>query len=237
MSEPDQILDVLQADLVAILGNAPALANAYIFTGSEKELATRLSKALGTKTVSDEGKRGLAIQVLPISVTDAETNLPGPPINLRCQMLVVENVRINRGAHGTLKTSSQTALNILATLHHQNIGPHALYAEKSPVAPEKIDDGFEAHLVTLYVRANGVQGPGKVSPVHPSEADDLITLTTATADAEIYFTTDGTYPEPANTAATLYTAPIEDAAVGLTFRAAAYKSALNPSDCTEFTTV
>lgn len=84
MSEPDQLLDVLQADIVAVLKNTPALSDAFIFTGSEKDLATRLNKTFGTRTDSSGGKRGLGIQVLPIFTDAAENNLPGPPFMLRC---------------------------------------------------------------------------------------------------------------------------------------------------------
>lgn len=169
MSEPDQLLDVLQADIVALLKSTPTLADAFIFTGSEKDLATRLNKTFGTRTNSAGGKRGLGIQVLPIFTDDAESNLPGPPLLLRCQILVIENVTLNRAAAtGTLKTSSQTALNILNALHHHAIGAHALYADKKPIVPEKMEDGFEAHIVTLYAHANGLEGPGKPAQVMAS---------------------------------------------------------------------
>jgi hypothetical protein len=99
--------------------------------------------------------------VLPIFVAEAESNLPGPPLKLRCQILVIENVVLNRAAAtGTLKTTSQAALNVLASLQLRGFGTHALYAEKNPISPEKVDAGFEAHLVTLYVRS-GMEAPAK----------------------------------------------------------------------------
>lgn len=336
MSEPDQILDVLQADIVALLKNTPALADAFVFTGTEKDLATRLNRTFGPRTNSAGGKRGLGIQVLPVFVDDSESNLPGPPLNLRIQILTIESVTLNRNAdHGTLKTSSQAALNILAALHLMQIGSHAIYSQKNPITPEKMDDGFEGHLVTVYVRANGVQGPGKpaqvtaevtagvgtadliiagvtyptvmnrtlpeVAPMNGNrrwfyqdaeitydvyrspgvpdtwninyqsdavtgsfyseddvETPDLaenwnpgdeaigfptitlgptnssnLTLTCATAGASIYYTTDGSYPEPEN--GTLYSAPFAMPDTGTLVRAAAYKTGLNPGDCLEFT--
>lgn len=168
MNEPDQLLDVLQADLVALLQNVPALSDAYVFTGTEKDLATRLKKTFSTRTDSADGKHGLGIQVLPIFIPEAESNLPGPPLKLKIQILAIENVKLNRNAdHGTGKTTSQAALQILGALQLQSIGAHSIYADATPIAPEKVDDGFEAHLVTLYTRANGLQGPGKVLGVSP----------------------------------------------------------------------
>lgn len=174
MSEPDQLLDVLQADIVAVLKNTPALSDAFIFTGSEKDLATRLNKTFGTRTDSSGGKRGLGIQVLPIFTDAAENNLPGPPFMLRCQILIIENVRLNRAAStGTLKTSSQAALNILNLLHLHTISGHAMYADNKPIVPEKMDDGFEGHVVTVNVQGSGIAGPGKVAAIHPQLNDGI----------------------------------------------------------------
>lgn len=166
MSAPDQILDALQADIVAVLKNTPSLAHAYVFTGSEKDLATRLHKTFGTRTNSAGGKRGLGIQVLPIFVTEAESNLPGPPLKLRCQIMALENVTLNRApATGTLQTTSQASLNVLAALHLRGFGTHVTYAEKSPITPEKVDAGFEAHVVTVYTRSSGIEPPAKTAGV------------------------------------------------------------------------
>jgi hypothetical protein len=174
MSAPFEILDTLQADLVAVLQATPALADAFIFTGTEKDLATKLNKTFSTRTNSAEGKRGLGVQVMPVFVEEAESNLPGPPLVLRCQILVIENIRINRAAAtGTLKTSSQAALHALNAVHHMVMGSHVMYADKSPVKPEAVEDGFEAHLVTLYARANGLQGPGKPAQVEAVMSEGL----------------------------------------------------------------
>lgn len=233
MSRPDQLLDILQADIVSVLKNTPTIPHAYIFTGSEKDFRTRIEKELGTRTANTDGKRGLGIQVLPIAVTAGETNLPGPPLKLRCQILAIENMTLNRNAdRGTGMTTSQAALNILGALHLHNFGIASLYAEANPITPEKAEPGFEAHVITLFCRSDGYGGPGKVAIPWPTEADDIITLTTATAGAAIYYTTDGSYPTPDN--GTLYAAPITGAIVGTTYRAAAYLSPLNPSDLAQF---
>lgn len=201
MSNPDQLLDVLQSDIVAVLKATPALTDAFIFTGSEKDLATRLNKTFGTRTHSAGGKRGLGIQVLPIFTDEAESNLPGPPLILRCQILVIENVMLNRAAAtGTLKTSSQTALNILNALHHHSIGAHAIYTDKKPIVPEKMDDGFEGHLVTVNARANGLTGPGK-----PAQVEAAITGETPSASVTGVYINGAALSVP-----TLHLLPAED---------------------------
>lgn len=63
--------------------------------------------------------------------------------------------------------------------------------------------------------------------------DEALALSTATEGASIYYTTDGTYPTP--DAATLYTAALDYPTATTTYRVAAYKTGLNPSDVLQFT--
>jgi hypothetical protein len=234
MTAPFEILDTLQADIVAVLKATPGLENAFVFTGSEKDLATKLAKTFATRTTGREGKRGLGLQVLPVFVEEADANLPGPPLKLRLQVLCVESLLANRGASGTGTTSSQAALTALAALHLRSVGILSLYSEGTPVRPEAIDEGFEAHLVTVHARANGLAAPEKVLGISQSMAGDpeMITLATATPDAAIHYTLDGSYPAPI--ASTLYTTPFPAPAVGTLVRCAAYKPGMNPGDCLEF---
>jgi hypothetical protein len=59
----------------------------------------------------------------------------------------------------------------------------------------------------------------------------LLSLACSTDGAAIRYTTDGDYPDATN--GTLYTAPIALPEAGTVVRAAAYKTGLNPGDCTE----
>lgn len=68
----------------------------------------------------------------------------------------------------------------------------------------------------------------KCSLPHISAAGYIVTLTTATADAALYYSTDGTLPTP--TTGTLYTAPV-DLEGPLTLRVMAWKTGFMPSDC------
>lgn len=155
MDANDKLLDRLQSDIVAVLKNTPSIPHAYVFSGTEKDFRTRIEKTLGTRTNNASGKRGLAVQVLPIFVTEAEKNLPGPPLKLRCQILILENLTLNRGANGTGMTTSQAAINALQCLHQHQFGSANLYAEKNPIVPEKAEAGFEAHVLTLFSYNSG----------------------------------------------------------------------------------
>ena len=174
MSRPDQILDILQADIVASLKHAATIPHAKVFTGAEEDFETRIEKALATKRTDAGGKRGLAIQVLPIAVPDSEGDLPGPPLKLKVQVLIVENLTANRSAsHGTLMTTSQAAINVLSFLQLRSFGRSSLYAEKNPITPYKIEPGFGAHIVTVFLSNAGGDIAPKVSPVTDSWIADI----------------------------------------------------------------
>lgn len=228
------ILDTIQADVLAVLKNLPALTGANILTDANGDLDSRVDRLLGIQAAGSGGKRGLAVIVLAPEVDAPEENLPGPPMLLKLDVQILEHVQTNRGPAGTGITSSQAALMALSALHLRMSGPLALYAAPKAIQPLPVLDGLVSHSVTLQCRTGGVL-PAKVASVHPSEADDVITLTCATEGAAIYYTTDGTYPTPTN--GTLYEEPLVGVTVGTYFRAAAYKAAMNPSDCIEFEAV
>lgn len=186
MIDNDEVLESMQADILGILQYTPSLKG-HVFKDTEGDFNSRLEKSLGTKTAGSTGKRGLAIIVLQIDVTEAEKNLPGPPLNLRVRVLIIENIVINRSnTRGTLQRSSQAALHILNTLQLSQLGNYALYADKAPLAPQTVPEGLSSHMVTLYVRSgmNPVSKPLAVQAVMAAGSGDGFTVTGAlTPDA------------------------------------------------------
>lgn len=92
-------------------------------------------------------------------------------------------------------------------------------------------------IITFSLAADNFSG-GDAVPTHaatPLMSDMALVLTTTTAAASIHYTTDGTYPAPGNTTATLYTLPVSGLAPATVVRAAAYKSTLNPGNVLELT--
>ena len=165
MSANADFLETLQADVFAILKNTPALATANVLADNQGDIEARVARALGTLSETG-GKQGLAVVVLLPEVVEAEANLPGPPLRVKLEIRVLENVLINRAAaKGTLIRSSQAALHALGALHQHCIGGYVLYAEKDPLAPVEVKTGHVSHAVTLYARANGLTGPGKPAAV------------------------------------------------------------------------
>jgi hypothetical protein len=228
MSDRFDMLEILQADVTALLKNVPALADAVILADNEGDIESKVVRNLAPLTGS---KRGLAVVVLLPEITETETNLPGPPVTVEIEIQTIEAVTINRQANaGTGLRSSQAAMIVLNALHHHNTGTCGIYAENDPVTPVKVKPGYVSHAVKLKV-AGGMQGPGKPAQVTAEETDDVVYLSCATAGASIWYTIDGSYPTPAN--GTEYVGGISDLTPGTVLRAAAYKTGLNPGDVTE----
>jgi Chitobiase/beta-hexosaminidase C-terminal domain len=236
MSESNNILEVLQADVLAFLQSVPGLVDAKHLADNAGDIESRVIKSLAPVSGGSTDKAGLSVVVLLPEVDTVEENLPGPPATVRVEVQTLEQVMLNRGDSGTGLRSSQAAMEVLRALHHHRLGDYLLYADKNPVKPVPVKAGYLSHSVSMLVRTSGVQEPGKVSAIAPSiatvEEEDIITLTCATAGAEIHYTTDGSYPSEAN--ATLYTAPFTAPEVGTTVRAVATASPHNPSDLLEF---
>lgn len=233
MAEATTILENLQEDIVAVLREVEGLQDAYIFTGSEKDLKTKLERTFATRKNSANGKRGLGIHVLPLEAGVEDENLPGPLLEVRAEIVCIEALQINQGANGTGVSSSAAALRTLKALHHRLFDDKALYPDKRAIRPFPVDDGLEGRVVTMIMRNVGDEVQEKVAPVDASidqNPPHALTLTTATPDAQIYYTTDGSYPSKDKT---LYEDPIEGLEIGTSLRTAAYKDGLLPSNSTK----
>ena len=231
----DTLLETLQADVLALLSNVPSLDGVNILAEDEGDTEARILKKLGTLTKGSGEKNGMVIVILQPEITDSETNLPGPPVQVSLQLQVIEQTILNRSENGTGIRSSVAAIRTLHALHLQAIGNALLVPAKNPVSAVKgMKPGYLSHMVAMEIRNQGISGDGKVLGVSPTViTGDLLELTCATSGAAIYYTTDGTYPTPDN--GTLYAAAFALPEAGTLIRAAAYKTDLNPSDCCELT--
>lgn len=156
MADTNQLLEILQADVYAVLKNTPGLALANVISDNEGDIEAKVGKALSTLTETG-GKNGLAVVVLLPEIIEAEANLPGPPFVAKVEIRTLEYVLINRAAaSGSLVRSSQAALSVLSALHLRHLGHCLLAAEKDPVAPVEVKKGHVSHAVTLTARYNGL---------------------------------------------------------------------------------
>ncbi len=225
------LLDKIEADIYGILSAAPDLALTKILRADAGLTEADVAQVLVTLTGTE--KIGLGLVVLPAEITDAEKNLPGLPVRVMASVQIIEAVLINRGATGTGIKASVAALRVLDALHQLRIGNRALYADKNPVEAVSMKKGFVGYTVTVFSETNGGSGTGRVRDLgFALDLSGNLEITTATAGAAIYYTTDGSFPGPSNAAATLFTAPVE-INDDMTLRAAAYLSPINPSDISE----
>ena len=227
-----ELLETLQADILAVLLATPALANAAIIADSDGDTESKVTKALAGTVKNRANKYGLAVIVLAPEVTSAEANLPGPPLLVRIDVQTLEHVQTNRAATGTGLRSSHAAMIALSTLHLHQFGAHVLYADKAPIEPLPATPGLVSHSISLYLRANGITPATKPQQVSVTLAAGLVTLTCATGGSTIRYSTDGSYPRPEKT---LYSAPFALPAAGTVIRAAAYVTGQAPGDVLEFT--
>lgn len=226
----DDLLEVLQADIAAILRATPRLADVNIIADNAGDLEGQILSALKTLSATNF-KNGLACLVMLPEISDAEENLPGPEMRVACEIQVVEQVLMNRAASGTGIRSSQAALAVLKALHLQHLGGCLLYGAKDPVKPLPVKKGYVSHVVRVMARSVGNMGPDKPAAVD-AVWDAGVVLSCATGGAQIHYTTDGSYPAPGTN---LYTQPITALPAGTVVRAAAYAENLNPGDATELT--
>ncbi len=225
----DLILEQIQGDILGALKATPGLVNAMILSANDGDIEGEVTRKLSTLTGT---QLGLALVVLLPELTESESNLPGPVMEGFIEVQVIEAVTINRSASGTGIRASTAALRALGALHHLRVGNYSLFAKRNPLEPLAGKKGIVTFIVRLFFQNLGADPVEKVSPVTIAEDAAVITLSTATSGADIYYTLDGSYPGASNDEATLYAAPItilEDA----TLRAAAFLSPLNPSDISE----
>lgn len=233
MNHSDTILDRVQADVVALLGAAPALSTVNILAEDEGDIQAKVLRAL--QTLSDpKGKIGLACIVFPPEVVSAEKNLPGPVMALQIEVQIIEQVLLNRDlAKGSQISAAQGALRIIRALHRAHLGDVILYAEKDPAKKVAVKTGFVSYSVTLNIFEIGLEPAVKPAGVTAVVAAGKYTLTCATAGATIYYSTDGSFPCAGGAGSAAYAAPLTLAA-GTQVRTAAAKAGMNPGDVTEF---
>lgn len=230
MADTADFLDVLQADVAAVLRAVPALAHASIIKDDEGDLDAKVTRALEIWKDNPAGRRGLVLIVLRPEVTDSESNLPGPVMEVAAKVQVIEQVMWNRDPNrGANLSSSQAAITVLSALHLRSFGNRSLYARRNPITSLPVTPGHLSRLVTLQGVSDGIieDRPPSVTATW-DDGEDTLTLTAGGSD-EIFYSTDGTFPS------SRYTAPLENLATGTRVRAAAWTEAQGFGDVLNLT--
>jgi hypothetical protein len=182
------------------------------------------------------GKSGAGIVVGMPFIRAKGRNLPALAGEITLPVHIYESPILNLdAANGTLITAEELALLVEELFRHHE-GCVRFYTDDEAVLPDPDND--EALIsYTVEVRAKIAQA---VAPrcLPPSAAAASLTVTLANhsgnPSADIYYTTDGSFPGVGNAAATPYTAPFTVTA-GTTVKAAAWESGKQGSNVTQLT--
>ena len=233
----ENILETLQADVMAILALCPDLADVALLAQDAGDTESDVLRKLGPLNAGETGKRGLVIVVMLPEVDASEPNLPGPPLDITIELQVIEHPKINRGTSGTGIRSSVAALRTLSALHLRGLGKVMLMGSKEAVRPLQVKPGFISHALKLEVPYRGISPAARCAPVTAAfdSGTDTLTLTCATPGSTIYLTFDESTPGPSNPDGFIYNSPEVGISVGTVVRAMAVHATISPSDILELT--
>lgn len=227
-----QALERLQADITAKLKSEPALNTVNIL--SLRKLLTS-SEVPGSViwTTARGNKLGTGVLV-GMPYIEGDRAQPGDnSINIKVDLRCFELPDLAQSASGPGLTAEEIALTCRTLLRGMVCEPlSALTTEGRSIVPDDVPkehEGVLQYVLTVQCRL-GIATTSRVKVPAISEAALTVTLTNHAdnADASIYYTTDGTFPGPGNSAAALYSAPFAVVS-GTEVRFAAYKTGLSGS--------
>lgn len=230
MSWNDDIILKLQEDVLGRLSNDAYFADIPVFLQRKGDIEQEVIQALNVLN-EKTGKVGSCVIVLMPELEAPEGESPGPVVEMVQSVQVITHRLFNDGENGTGKSSEQIAANVLNLLHRYipfHLG-WVMMADRRPVRPERAQDGVVSYLVVTRMTA-ALGRTAKVSAPQVMQAGAEVSLSTASAGAALYYTLDGTYPGPANEAATLYTVPFTPADLPAMLRVCGYLADHIPSD-------
>jgi len=177
-------------------------------------------------TTERNGRRGCGVIVEKPEMAATHPNVPGPQGQIMLTFLVLENPLENEAIDiGTQIPADQVGQRILDLAHLWAVeGVGMFRADAAAMVAARDFEPLRGYRVRIRMEANRGQSE-RVLRVSIAVDGTTVTLTTATAGATIYYTTDGTSPGPSNSAAQIYSAPFT-AADGAEVRAAGFKTGL-----------
>lgn len=205
----------LQAFAEARLLAEPYFADIAIILQRKGVTEQELKQLVSARTARG-GKVGACVLVLIPGADVIDVNVPGPCLSLVQSFVVLVHPTINASDIGTGKEPEDIAERVLQLFHHANLGWGAvLTGGAGAIVPNDSFDGLVGQQVNLNTRGGPAAlekvGRPTISPASGAPGQS-ITLACGTSGAAIYYTTDGSYPSSANTAAQLYSAPFVGAA-------------------------
>lgn len=230
---PYDLIDQLPSELQARLEADDFFEDIPVIIAEDGNLSAELSRKTSVFT-RKFGKRGAAVIVLPFLLDDEHPSLNLGPMTIHPAFQVVENLSLNRDSQGTGKSARRIARRIRDVIKTAgftglllNLRPGSPCIEPITLEPDNLR-GLQVNFSAVEVAEpeTQVQTPVFTAATTLDEGPGF-TLTSPTAGAQIYYTTDDSYPSPHNTAARLYPGtPVPIPTAGMTVRTCAYKTGL-----------
>jgi hypothetical protein len=206
-----------RADVAAELQYVPA------FVIRDLTIRSRIDAALAGMQKKN-GKAGVAIQVLPPTISVPHPNAPGPLCLVRIAVRCQENPVINTSGIN----AEEVALFLLSYFQgwSPGFGSNLRPASKGEALVPSLE--FAPLLTYTAVFEMDLTQRQTVKAAQPTITveGDTVTMSSALEGAEVWYTLDETLPRPANgdsaSNGTLYAGPIDKPAAGTLITAAAF---------------
>lgn len=232
--ESDEILERLKDDVFNRLDADPFFADVPVVVEGPGELAAEVAVALRGLT-SKGGKKGAMVCVHRLEILDVEGE--GATPEMKCSVMIEcgEEPLRNRAPGGTEKKASALVARVVQIINRWSPGwnGNCFFIDKNPVVELSLLKGQVGYMAEFFFWVSFSQ-VSQVADIEATVDGSEITLTTATASANIYYTTGGSYPRAENAAAELYTGPITGTSGDL-LRACAYLANTSASNLFEAT--
>lgn len=226
------VIALLPGELAARLESDEYFSDVAVVVADKGDVRAEYDRKTAALTAKS-GKRGLAVIVLPMEADDDMPNVALGPMRLRPSFQVVELRTLNN----TGKTASQVARrvrDVIKPLQLQGLTtefvPETPCIESLNLTTELGDTAVGKQVNFACYEADGEEITVCGTPTFAPYADTVpkFALASATTDAEIWYSTDDSFPAPGRAGSAQYLEPIAIADT-VTVRACAYKTGCIPS--------
>lgn len=201
----DKILDRLPFELAAALISDPWFNDIPVIVAVKGNIKREAARAQAVVT-KRSGKRGVAVIVLQITGSMIYQGVPGGPMRLRPAFQVIEDVELNNDANGVKKSARQVCRKMVDMFNtpftlvgiaqgfnaaDNSIEPVEIKDAPDTVVSEQLNITCEEHITDIISFCL----PPVVSVV-PGSNPPLIQIECATPGAQIWYTSDFSYPYP-----------------------------------------
>ena len=230
MSDAKSDLELDQEDLGARIAADPFFVDITVLVQRKGVTENDIQTALSTLN-EKIGKIGACVFILMPSLVPTTGDAAGPEYSVRHTVQVIEQPLFSQDAtSGVGKSAELIAEKVRKLIHYFAArGGILSFDGMDPIA---VDVGKISYGVAFRHRDSDDDYQRCGLPLLDPDAGaspQTVTITTATAGAAIYYTTDGSYPSSANPNAALYGGPVE-ILTPCTLQAAAQKTGLQQSN-------